>query len=163
MKYKWGKVVNVGSILSTAKPMILGEFQHTVDGKGRLAIPAKFREFLKTGAIVTRGLDSCLFLFSEKEWRGLAEKLIALPLAQANSRAFSRLMLSGASDVECDSQGRILVPEYLRTYAHLQKDVVITGMYNRIEIWDKTKWIEYKKKTENESGDIAEQLSNLGI
>lgn len=143
--------------------MLLGEFEHTIDAKGRLAVPAKFRDAVRGGAIITRGLDNCLFLFSEKEWRLLAEKLIALPLAQANSRAFSRLMLAGAADVALDAQGRILVPDYLRSYAALGKNAVVTGLYNRIEIWDAQKWQEYKKKTEGESQEIAEQLGALGI
>ena len=143
--------------------MLLGEYQHTMDTKGRVAIPAKFRDKLDGGAIVTRGLDSCLFLFTKKEWQTLAEKLTALPLAQANSRAFVRLMLAGAMDVELDNQGRILVPDYLRQYGHLEKQVVVTGLYNRIELWDKDRWQEYKQKTESASEEIAEQLGELGI
>ena len=108
--------------------MFLGEYKHSIDAKGRVAVPAKFRSKLVSGAIITRGLDSCLFVFDAKEWQKLAEKLIALPLAQANSRAFSRLMLSGASDVNLDVQGRILVPDYLRAYAEIKKEVVVTGL-----------------------------------
>ena len=143
--------------------MLLGEYRHNLDVKGRVAIPAKFREKLETGAIVTRGLDSCLFLFAEAEWKALAEKLVALPLAQANSRAFVRLMLSGAMDVEFDSQGRILIPDYLRKYAGLGKEVVVAGLYNRIEMWDKDTWESYKAKTEGASEEIAEKLGELGI
>lgn len=143
--------------------MLLGEYKHTMDTKGRVAIPAKFRDKMDGGAIVTRGLDSCLFLFTKKEWQILAEKLTALPLAQANSRAFVRLMLAGAMDVELDSQGRILVPDYLRQYGHLEKQVVVTGLYNRIELWDAERWQEYKQKTESASEEIAEQLGELGI
>lgn len=143
--------------------MLLGEYQHTMDTKGRVAIPAKFRDKLDGGAIVTRGLDSCLFLFTKKEWQTLAEKLTALPLAQANSRAFVRLMLAGAMDVELDNQGRILIPDYLRSYSHLSKQVVVTGLYNRIELWDADRWQEYKLKTESASEEIAEQLGELGI
>lgn len=143
--------------------MLLGEYTHSIDQKGRVAVPAKFRSKISSGAILTRGLDNCLFLFGEKEWQALAEKLIALPLAQANSRAFTRLMLAGAMDVEIDTQGRILVPEYLRTYAGLGKQVVIAGLYNRIELWDAEAWAKYKQKTENQSQEIAEKLSDLGI
>lgn len=128
-----------------------------------MAIPAKFRENLQGGAIVTRGLDSCLFVFAPKEWQALAEKLVALPLVQANSRAFVRLMLSGATDVEIDGQGRILIPEYLRKYAGLKKEAVVTGLYNRMEIWDKENWNRYKQKTEGASEEIAEKLGELGI
>ena len=143
--------------------MLLGEYKHNLDPKGRIAIPAKFRETFKDGAIVTRGLDDCLFVFASKEWQVLAEKLVALPLAQANSRAFVRLMLSGATDVELDSQGRILIPDYLRKYATLKKEAVVAGLYNRIEIWDADVWERYKQKTEGASEEIAEKLGELGI
>ena len=143
--------------------MFLGEFKHTIDGKGRLAIPAKFRASLSGGAIITRGLDKCLFVFPEKEWETLAQKLINLPLSQSDSRAFVRLMLSGASDVEFDAQGRILIPEHLRSYAKLSKKAVVTGLYNRIEVWDENEWTRYKTKTESASDEIAEKLGQLGI
>jgi len=143
--------------------MFIGEFQHNLDSKGRMAIPAKFREELKGGAIITRGLDRCLFIFAAKEWGELAKKLTALPLAQANSRAFARLMLSGAMDVEFDTQGRVLVPDYLRKYAGLGKEIVITGLYGRLEVWDRDAWRQYKEKTEASSDEIAERLGELGI
>ena len=143
--------------------MFIGEYQHNLDVKGRVAIPAKFRAKLTENAIITRGLDRCLFVFTQKEWEVLAQKLISLPLAQANSRAFVRLMLAGATDVEFDSQGRILIPDYLKTYAFLKKKVVIAGVYNRVEIWDERKWQGYKKKTETAVGDIAERLKELGV
>ena len=143
--------------------MLLGEYKHTVDTKGRIAIPAKFREKLNAGAIITRGLDNCLFALASKEWEAFAQKLVGLPLAQANSRAFVRLMLAGAMDVELDNQGRILIPDYLRKYADLKKQAVIAGLYNRIEIWDALRWERYKQKTESASDEIAEKLSQLGI
>ena len=143
--------------------MLLGEYRHNLDSKGRLAVPAKFRQKLEQGAILTRGLDNCLFVFATKEWEALVEKLMALPLAQANSRAFVRLMLSGAMDVELDSQGRILIPDYLRKYADIKKQAVVTGLYSRIEIWDDHRWQSYKQKTESASDEIAEKLGELGI
>jgi len=143
--------------------MLLGEFAHNLDAKGRMAIPAKFRTKLTSGAIITRGLDHCLFVFDCKEWEILAQKLIALPLAQANSRAFTRLMLAGATDVELDKQGRILIPDYLREYAGLKKQTIVAGLYNRIEIWDSEAWKIYKNKTESQSDEIAEKLGELGI
>jgi len=143
--------------------MILGEFKHSLDTKGRLAVPAKFREKLGTGAIITRGLDKCLFIFGANEWESLVQKLVNLPLAQANSRAFVRLMLAGASDAKVDAQGRILVPDYLRKYAGLKKQAVVTGLYNRMEVWDETEWQSYKQKTEASSDEIAEKLGELGI
>jgi len=143
--------------------MLLGEYNHTLDNKGRMAIPAKFKDVLGTGAIITRGLDNCLFLFAAKEWQTLVEKLMALPLAQANSRAFVRLMLAGAMDVTVDNQGRILIPDYLRKYGGLKKEVTIAGLHNRAEIWDSERWQEYKRKTEGASEEIAEKLGELGI
>ena len=143
--------------------MFIGEFQHNLDTKGRVAVPAKFRRKISGGAIITRGLDHCLFIFTKKDWQILADKLVTLPLSQANSRAFVRLMLSGASDVNLDSQGRVLIPDYLRTYAGLKKSTKVIGVYNRMEIWDETAWERYKSKTEGSSEEIAEKMADLGI
>lgn len=143
--------------------MFLGEYKHNLDSKGRLAIPVKFRGPLNSGAVITRGLDRSLFVFSGHEWEILAQKLVALPLTQSNSRAFVRLMLAGAMEVKLDQQGRILVPDYLRQYAGLKKIAIVTGLYNRIEIWDEESWNNYKSKTEANSDDIAEKLGELGI
>ncbi|MDP1688916.1 MAG: division/cell wall cluster transcriptional repressor MraZ [bacterium] len=143
--------------------MLLGEYKHNLDIKGRMAVPAKFREELSSGAIVTRGLDNCLFLFAPKSWEALVSKITALPLSQANSRAFSRLMLAGAVDVEIDKQGRILIPDYLRKYANLEKQVIVAGLVSRAEIWNDMRWEEYKKKTEGSSDEIAERLGEMGI
>ena len=143
--------------------MLLGEYKHTIDEKGRMAIPAKFRSTLESGAIITRGFDHCLFIFSESEWQKVVQKLVSLPFAQSGSRAFSRLMLSGASDVKLDVQGRVLVPEPLREYAGLSKQAVVIGMYSRIEVWDADEWKNYKTKTESSADEIAEKLGELGI
>jgi MraZ protein len=143
--------------------MFIGEYEHTVDAKGRMAIPAKFRKDLKRGAVVTRGIDNSLFLYTLDEWKELATKLARLPISQKNSRAFARLMLAGAMDVTIDSQGRINVPDYLRSYARITKQVVVVGLYSRLEIWDKKLWSTYKQQTEAASEDIAEKMSELGI
>lgn len=143
--------------------MFIGEYSHNLDDKGRLAVPVKFRRDLSKGAVVTRGLDNCLFVYTKTEWEKLATKLAGLPISQANSRAFSRLMLAGAMDVEIDKQGRMVLPEYLRTFAELKKAVVIAGLYNRLEIWDTAKWSHYKGQTEAESGSIAERMGELGV
>lgn len=143
--------------------MFIGEYQHTVDDKGRLAIPIKFRKLLTKGAVVTRGLDYSLFLFSKEEWDKLATKLADLPLGKANSRAFARLMLAGAMEVNLDKQGRIVLPEYLRGYAGLSKNVVVAGLFNRLEIWNSGVWDKYKGLTEKDAGQIAEQLGELGV
>ncbi len=143
--------------------MFIGEYQHTIDVKGRLAVPTKFRKQLAKGAVVTRGLDNCLFLYTKEEWHVLAQKLSQLPISQANSRAFARLMLAGAMDVSVDKQGRILIPDYLRSFASMKKKVVVTGLFNRLEIWDQSAWDKYKSKTESKSTDIAEALGELGV
>ena len=150
--------------------MFIGEYKHALDDKGRLAIPAKFRLSLSEAAIITRGLDHCLYVFTPSEWNEIAAKLKALPMTQANARAFQRLMLAGAADVELDGQGRILVPDYLRECAGLGRSglpagrqAVIAGVYNRLEIWDADKWAAYKQKTEADSDEIAEKLGELGI
>ena len=143
--------------------MFIGEYSHSIDDKGRIAIPAKFRERLQRGAVITRGLDNCLFIYTFEEWEKLADKLSRLPVSQSHSRAFSRLMLAGAMDVELDKQGRVILPEYLRSYATLRKKAVITGLYNRLEIWDEAAWNKYKTETEKQSNDIAETLGELGV
>ncbi len=143
--------------------MFIGEYHHAIDDKGRIQIPVKFRADLLKGAVVTRGLDNCLFIYTKKEWTVLAEKLARLPIAQANSRAFSRLMLAGAMELELDKQGRAVLPEYLRQYAGVKKMAVIAGLYNRLELWDKDTWEKYRSGTERQSGDIAEALAALGV
>lgn len=143
--------------------VFIGEYKHSIDEKGRLAVPKKFRKDLAKGAVVTRGLDTSLFLFPKEEWGKLAEKLAGLPLGQSNSRAFARLMLAGAMDVTLDKQGRVVLPEYLRQYASLKKSVVVAGLWGRIEIWDEKTWDTYKKKLEGDAEAVAEQLGELGV
>ena len=143
--------------------MFIGEFQHNLDIKGRMAVPAKFRQKISGGAIITRGLDHCLFVFTNQEWEVMAQKLDTLPLVKSDSRAFSRLMLAGAAEVDLDKQGRILIPDYLREYAELKKQVTVTGVNKRFEVWDAESWKQYKSKTESASDEIAEKLSELGI
>ena len=143
--------------------MFIGEYQHNIDEKGRLAIPVKFRVKLEKGAVVTRGLDNCLFLYTVEEWQKLAQKLATLPISKSNTRAFARLMLAGAMDVQLDKQGRIVLPEYLRKYASIKKKSVVAGLYNRLEIWDDATWNKYKAGTEKQSGDIAEALEGLDV
>lgn len=138
--------------------MFIGEYHNKIDDKGRLAVPAKFREDLTGGAVVTRGLDGCLFVYTKSEWAKLAERLTTLPLTAANARAFARHMLAGAMDVEIDKQGRFVLPGYLRQFAKINSEVVVAGLFNRLELWDKTAWTEYQVKTEAASTEIAEQL-----
>lgn len=143
--------------------MFIGEYQHSLDDKGRLAIPVKFRADFKQGAVVTRGLDNCLFLYTKSAWQELAFKLAKLPISQAKTRAFARLMLAGAMDVEIDNQGRILLPDYLRIFAGIKRTTVVAGLYDRVELWDATRWNNYKRTTEKESNKIAETLGELGV
>jgi len=143
--------------------MFIGEYSYSIDDKKRLAIPAKLRQSLGKKAVITRGLDNCLSLYPINEWGKLVEKISNLPLSGADARGFSRLMLTGAMEVNLDNLGRILVPDFLKEYAGLKKRVVIAGVSNRLEIWDEAKWKEYKNKTESSGGDIAERLKELGI
>ena len=143
--------------------MFIGEYTYSIDEKKRLALPQKFREKLGKKVIITRGLDQCLFAYSQKEWSKLAQKLSQLPLAQAAARGFARLMLTGAMELNIDKLGRILLPDYLKEYAKIEKKVIIAGVFNRIEIWDEKIWKEYKLRTEKEVGDIAERLKELGV
>ncbi len=143
--------------------MFIGEYTASIDEKGRISIPAKFRAALKSKVVVTRGLDNSLFLYPLEEWRRLAEKWASLPISTANTRAFSRLMLAGAMDSEVDKQGRIVLPSYLKDFARINKKVIFAGLYNRIEIWSEELWERYKEKTEKDSTAIAEQLGALGV
>ncbi len=142
--------------------MFLGEHTHSIDAKGRLQIPSKYRDQLENGVVVTRGLDHCLVIYPRTEWETIAPKLAALPINRKQNRAFARLMLAGAWDVSLDSQGRIMIPEYLRTYAGLSKHTVVAGLYNRIEVWNEDTWHEYRTDTEAESDSIAESMAELG-
>ncbi|KKS19419.1 MAG: Protein MraZ [Candidatus Roizmanbacteria bacterium GW2011_GWC2_41_7] len=143
--------------------MLIGEYQHTIDTKKRLAIPAKFRKDLGEQAIVTKGLENCLVIYTLVEWEKQAKKLEALPPTQIDARNYARLMLSGAADAVLDKLGRILVPDYLKNYAGLKKNVAVLGLSNRIEVWDADKWAEYRKKTETTVSDIAERLKEFGV
>ena len=143
--------------------MLIGEFIYTIDEKKRIAIPSKFRKDLGKRVVITRGLDNCLVIYPLKEWEKLTKKLESLPNGQIDARGFTRIMLSGAVDVELDKLGRILIPEYLKNYALLKKNVAILGLSNRIEIWEEEKWKEYKEKMEKELGDMASRLQQLGV
>ena len=143
--------------------MFIGEYLHSIDQKGRMAVPAKMRAKLSDGAVVTKGLDNCLFVYPREEWIKLAEKLANLPISDNKARAYARSVLAGAMELEFDKQGRVLLPGYLREYAALSKDAVVAGLYNRIEIWNEKAWKEYKEKSEKETEDINEHLSQLGI
>ena len=143
--------------------MFIGEYKHNLDNKGRLAIPAKFRSQLKKGAVVTKGLDNCLFLYPKEIWEARAEIYANLPESQAKARAYARLMLAGAMEVDFDSQGRINLPDYLVKFGGLKKKAVVAGIYNRLEIWDEDKWEKFRQETDKDSTKIAESLTELGV
>ena len=143
--------------------MFMGEYSHTIDTKGRLIIPSKFREELGETFVVTKGLDGCLFVFSDEEWKAFEIKLKSLPLTNKNARQFARFFVAGATPSELDKQGRILLPATLREFAGLEKDVVLTGMLNRIEIWSKEKWNENNSLDDVAMDEIAEQMTDLGF
>jgi len=141
--------------------MFIGEYNHSLDDKGRLAIPAKFRTLLRTGSVVTKGLDDCLVIYPKKEWDKLATKISALPFNKTNDRNLARFILAGASEADFDNQGRITIPDHLRKFCSLNKKAVIAGLYNRLEIWNETSWNLYKAKTEKQSNQIAEALGEI--
>lgn len=143
--------------------MFIGEYRHTIDAKKRLALPVKFRKELGQTVIITRWLDNCLVVYPEKEWQIMSDKLGRLPASQPEARGFARILLAGAMAVDLDSLGRILVPDYLKRYAELKKNIVICGLFNRLEIWDEEKWENYRQRTEKDVGDLASKLKELGI
>ncbi len=141
--------------------MFMGEYNHTVDAKGRLIVPSKFREQLGEEFVVTKGLDGCLFAYENSEWKALEEKLHTLPLTNANARKFSRFFLAGATVCEVDKQGRILLPSVLRDFAKIDKDAVLVGVGSRIEIWSRENWLA--SNTYDDMEEIAENMEGLGI
>ena len=145
------------------KFMFMGEYQHTIDPKGRIIVPAKIRCELGEKFIITKGLDSCLFVYPEQEWKMLEEKLKKLPFTNKNARNFSRFFFSGATEVEFDKQGRVLIPTPLRNHAMLDKEVVIIGVASRLEIWDKDSWERYNAETQAEYEDLAEKMMDFEI
>lgn len=139
----------------------MGEYSHTIDAKGRVIVPAKFREELGEGSVITKGLDGCLFVYPKEEWQKFEEKLRQLPLNQQNARKITRFFLAGATGCEIDKQGRVLLPAVLREFAELEKDVVMVGIMNRVEIWSKERWNSANAFDDME--EVAEQMNDLGM
>ena len=143
--------------------MFLGEFNHTIDDKGRLTIPAKFRDELESGVVITRGLDGCLWAYGRSEWEALAEKIAKLPTTNPAARNFSRFVFSSAFDSIPDRQGRILLPQNLRDYAGIQNETIVIGVKSKLEIWNPAKWSEVVTTVEQDTEAIIAQLQDLGI
>jgi|TARA_Y100000310_G_scaffold288684_1_gene314535 MraZ protein len=143
--------------------MLIGEYIHTLDPKKRLSLPAKFRRALGKTVVVTKGLDNCLFVYPEKEWKTISRKLSELPFGAADSRGFGRFMFSGATEVDVDSSGRVLIPDFLRRFASLKDKVVLAGVHSRIEIWNERTWNTYKSRIEKEADTLAEKLGDVGM
>lgn len=141
--------------------MFMGEYNHTVDAKGRLIVPSKFREQLGDEFVVTKGLDGCLFVYPNEEWKNIEDKFRNVPLTTKDARKFSRFFFAGAASCEVDKQGRILIPNVLREFAELQKDVVSVGVLNRIEIWSKDRWLD--TNTYDDMDEVAEHMAELGL
>jgi MraZ protein len=145
------------------KVVFIGEYQHTLDPKGRVIMPSRFRDGLGESFVVTKGLDNCLFVYPQGEWEELERKLRTLPLTSKDARAFTRFFFSGATECELDKQGRILIPANLREYAGLDKDLIIIGVASRIEIWGKERWEDYNRDANLDHQSIVEKMAELGI
>ncbi len=143
--------------------MFLGEFRHSLDKKGRVILPAKFREALRDGVIITRGLDNCLWIFPRAEWYQIEDRVRKLSVTKNNARRFTRFLLGGATEEELDRQGRVSLPNHLIEYAELTKDIVIIGVSNRLEVWSRENWEKYAKEAEESFVDVAEELTEFGI
>ena len=143
--------------------LLIGEYEHNIDTKGRLIMPAKLKEDIGEKFVITQGLDGCLFVYSQNEWKNFEEKLRTFPLTNKDARALKRFFLARATECEIDKQGRFLITSNLREFAGLEKEVVIIGVLNKTEIWSKDKWLKYSETENMEADEIAEKMSNLGI
>lgn len=143
--------------------MLIGEHIHKLDEKRRVSLPAKFRKAMGKRVVITHGLDGCLSAYTTAEWQKISERLSELSMGRSNTRGFNRFMLSGATEVEIDSLGRILIPDYLANFAGLSEKVVIIGVHTRLEVWDEKKWKTYKKRIEGQADELAEKLGEIGM
>ncbi len=142
--------------------MLIGEYTHTVDDKNRISLPVKFRKEIGKVMVITHGLDNCLFLYSLKEWKKIAQELGSLGIGQADTRGFNRFMLAGAAEVEVDALGRILIPDFQREFAGLSDKVIFAGVYDRVEIWNEKRWKEYKLNILGKADALAQKLGDIG-
>lgn len=151
------------TIWKKVSTLLTGEFNHSIDAKGRLIIPSKFRDILGEDFVITKGMDGCLFLYPNNEWKIFEDKLRTLPLTNKNARTFVRFFLGSAVDGGLDKQGRVLISSALRSFAGLEKEVVLVGVLDRVEIWDKAKWDKNNAIAEEDMDDIASQMEELGL
>ena len=149
--------------MKEVRSLFIGEYRHSIDVKGRIIVPAKFRDGLGDKFVLTKGVDGCLFAYSKEEWANFEEKIKSLPLTNKDARAFVRFFFAGAVECEIDKQGRTLIPPMLREYAGLSKDIVIIGVSNRVEIWSQDKWDSYSEAEDLEADELAEKMAMLGI
>ncbi len=147
----------------SGEKMFIGQFEHSIDTKSRIAIPSRFRKGFQEGIVITKGLDGCLFLFSKTRWQKMADSIGQLPTTKSSARLYARLLLASAVAEKFDKQGRVVVPGFLKRYAGLKGKVVVTGLYDRVEVWDKKIWEKLEEKVDKDAGKIAEELSGLGI
>lgn len=147
----------------SGEKMFIGQFEHSIDTKSRIAIPSRFRKDFQEGVVLTKGLDGCLFLFSKTRWQKMADSIGQLPTTKSSARLYARLLLASAVAEKFDKQGRVVVPRFLKRYAGLKSKVVVTGLYDRVEVWDKKIWEKLEEKVDKDAGKIAEELSGLGI
>ncbi len=143
--------------------MLIGEYTHTLDSKKRSSLPSRFRKELGKKLVATHGLDHCLFLYPQKEWDKISSKIADLGMAHADTRGFNRFILAGAVELEVDSAGRILLPEFLCKFAGLKDKVVFAGVHNRVEVWDKLRWQKYKQQIEDQAEEMSEKLGQAGM
>lgn len=143
--------------------MLIGEYRHTLDSKKRLSLPAKFRTELGRGVVITRGLDTCLFLYAKHSWRNIVHKLQKLPVGESHARGMARFLLAGATEVAIDRAGRILIPDFLKDFANLESLVVLTGVVDRVELWNERSWKVYTRRIERGAEGMAQTLGSLGI
>ena len=151
-----------GTPLTHIGVMLIGEYTHKLDEKKRISLPSKFRQELGKKVVITHGLDNCLFVYPTKEWKGIASKLAELGIGKSGTRGFNRFMLAGAVEVDVDTAGRILIPDFLKSFALLTSNVVFAGVHNRVEIWNEKAWKEYKRRIQKEADTMAERLGEVG-
>jgi MraZ protein len=160
---KWYIIVFEWEEVGIYKNMLIGEYTHSIDDKNRVSLPAKFRTEMGKKIVITPGLDSCLFIFTSKEWQKIEERLNQSSLLQADNRSFNRFMFGGAVDTEVDANGRILIPDFLKERAGLKSKVVIIGVSSRLEVWNEKTWVDYKKVVEKQADTLAEKLGQVGV